>query len=85
MIHHPRPARDELRVAYAIGRPVGTAVTRNRVRRRLRALVREVDQRSVLAPGDVLIIAQPEATSLGYDELGADLEAACTELAGSTR
>ncbi|MBA2280853.1 MAG: ribonuclease P protein component, partial [Acidimicrobiia bacterium] len=31
-----------VRVAYAIGRPVGTAVVRNRLRRRLRAAMAEL-------------------------------------------
>ena len=38
------PGGDEVRVAYAIGRQVGPAVVRNRLRRRLRAAVREIDR-----------------------------------------
>ncbi|HWS46744.1 MAG TPA: ribonuclease P protein component, partial [Acidimicrobiia bacterium] len=42
--------RDEPpRVAFAVGRAVGPAVTRNRVRRRLRAIVR--DASAQLEPG----------------------------------
>jgi ribonuclease P protein component len=55
------------RVAYTIGRRVGSAVVRNRVRRRLRMLVREAAPR--LAPGCYLIGVGPEAASLSYHNL----------------
>ncbi|MEL7209115.1 MAG: ribonuclease P protein component, partial [Actinomycetota bacterium] len=62
VLHRPRPEREDIRVAYAVGRPVGNAVTRNRVRRRLRSSLRElVDDRAVLPPGDVLVSAGPTA------------------------
>ena len=41
MTYAPAEASDEVRVAFAIGRPVGNAVTRNRLRRRLRHRLRE--------------------------------------------
>lgn len=43
----PDPSCATPQVAFAIGRPVGTAVTRNRIRRRLRELLR----RAPLTPG----------------------------------
>lgn len=52
-------------VAYAIGRSVGGAVDRNRLRRRLRAVVAELD----LAPGTYLIGAGPAAATLSHQEL----------------
>lgn len=57
-------------MAYAIGRPVGTAVTRNRVRRRLRAALVELD-RSGLAPdrGDLLIATRPQVVEESYAQL----------------
>jgi ribonuclease P protein component len=55
------------RVAYAIGRRVGGATVRNRVRRRLRAIVG--DLRPGLGPGAWLIGAAPEVATLSYDEL----------------
>ncbi len=46
------------RIAFAVGRPVGNAVVRNRVRRRLRAAVRE--QHELLRPGwGYLVSAAP--------------------------
>ncbi len=48
-----------------MGRRAGGAVVRNRIRRRLRSIVREAE----LAPGSYLIGAGPEAATLPYDEL----------------
>lgn len=52
-------------VAYAVSRSVGGAVDRNRVRRRLRAIVREAD----LAPGSYLVSVSPAAATIPFDEL----------------
>jgi ribonuclease P protein component len=60
------------RVAFAIGRRVGSAVDRNRVRRRLRALVRETP--APVPAGAYLIGVAPGATELTYAQLGASLE-----------
>jgi ribonuclease P protein component len=64
-------------VAYAIGKPVGTAVVRNRLRRRLRALVAELAP----PPGTYLVVVTPAAAGLGFDELRADLAAGLDDLA----
>ena len=50
----PPAPTDPPRVAYATGRAVGAAVVRNRVRRRLRAAVR--DQAPLLRPGRAYLI-----------------------------
>lgn len=57
------------RVAFAIGRKAGGAVVRNRIRRRLRAIVREVEP--LLQPGAYLVGAGAEASSMPYGELKA--------------
>ena len=59
------------RVAYAIGRRVGGAVQRNRLRRRLRALVADLEPD--MEPGAYLIGAAPEAAVMGFEELRASL------------
>jgi ribonuclease P protein component len=59
------------RVAYTIGRRVGSAVVRNRVRRRLRMLIRETAPQ--MAPGAYLIGVGPAAAVLSYEELRAVL------------
>jgi len=57
----PEPAR----VGYAIPRTAGPAVVRNRLRRRLRAVVRELP----LGSGDYLISAAPPAAELSFEQL----------------
>ncbi|HWE57040.1 MAG TPA: ribonuclease P protein component [Acidimicrobiales bacterium] len=57
------------RVAYTIGRRVGSAVVRNRLRRRLRMLMRQLA--TDLRPGAYLVGASPEAARLTYTQLEA--------------
>ena len=58
------------RVAYAVGKGVGGAVTRNRVRRRLRAAV--THHRSRLEPGRAYLLgASPAAAGVSFAELEA--------------
>jgi ribonuclease P protein component len=55
------------RVGYAVNRRCGNAVTRNLLRRRLRAAVAE--GRHDLVPGAYLVTPRPGAVGLGYAEL----------------
>jgi ribonuclease P protein component len=55
------------KVAYSVGRKVGSAVVRNRIRRRLRVLIR--DSADLLAPGAYLVGAGTEAASLDFEAL----------------
>lgn len=64
------------RVAYAVSRAVGPAVVRNRVRRRLRAAVRELAP----APGDYLVSASPSAAGASFSQLRGHLAAALDAL-----
>ncbi len=54
-------------VAYALGKKLGGSVERNRLRRRLRAIVSTRDVG--LSPGAYLVSAGPGATGLSFDEL----------------
>jgi ribonuclease P protein component len=77
------PGGNDVRVAYAIGRKVGPAVVRNRVRRRLREAVRELDRTTGgLGCGAYLVTVRPEAAGSTYRELRDDLGRACTALSG---
>ena len=58
------------RVAFALGRTLGPAVARNRLRRRLRVLLSSVD----LPPGLYLIGAGPGVVERSYIELTFDVE-----------
>lgn len=69
-------------VAFAIGRPVGSAVRRNRVRRRMRAILSD----SEVPPGLLLIGASPPVGELTYDELRKKVhQLVCLLSAPSTR
>lgn len=61
------PEESPPRVAFVIGRAVGTAVTRNRLRRRLRAIL--VDMSDPLRPGLYLVGARRAAVELTFDQL----------------
>jgi ribonuclease P protein component len=77
------PGEGAVRVAYAVGRRVGPAAVRNRVRRRLRAAVREIDRSGAgLASGAYLIAVRPEAAERTYRELRDDLAGACAAASG---
>lgn len=58
------------RVAFAIGRAFGSAVARNRLRRRLRALLAGAQ----LPPGWYLVGARPTAADRNFSELAFDLD-----------
>jgi ribonuclease P protein component len=65
------------RAGFVVSRAVGNAVTRNRVRRRLRHLVRP--HLAGLPPGaDLVVRVLPAAANQSYDQLGSDLAAAIT-------
>jgi ribonuclease P protein component len=59
---------DPPRVAYAIGRGAGSAVDRNRMRRRLRAAVAACAH-DLAAGGAYLFDAERAVLSLGYSDL----------------
>ena len=71
----PVPAR----VGFVVGKAVGPAVTRNRVKRRLRHLVRE--RIAELPEGAALVVrALPPASAATYDGLRTDLGLALERL-----
>ena len=63
------------RAGFVVSKAVGGAVTRNKVKRRLRALMRERLE-GLPAGTDVVVRAQPSAAECGYPRLGQDLDAA---------
>ena len=64
---------DRTRFGISTGRRLGSAVERNRVRRRLRVLLRALAGR-VAAGWDVLLVARPAAAAASQAELGEALE-----------
>lgn len=71
---HPAPtANDVCQIGYAIGKNIGSAVVRNRIRRRLRPLI--AAEAANLAPGIYLLgVKNDRAALIAYDELRNDLQ-----------
>lgn len=74
---------DDVELAFALSRRVGGAVVRNRVRRRLRAIIAELEASPERrAPRGVLLVgAGPEAVHRTPDELRNDVQRLFTALA----
>lgn len=69
-------------MGFVVARSVGPAVTRNRVKRRLRHLMRE--RVGALEDGSLLVVrAQPAAAEASYRDLGAELDRCLGRVVGS--
>ena len=83
--HLESDGEETSRLAFAITRKVGTAVTRNRIRRRIRGALAELDATGrPLPPGDSLIIVSPKCVNLDYQELVEDMDELLEKLEKST-
>ena len=70
-------------VGYAMGRSYGSAVSRNRLRRQLRELVKT--REALMAPGVYVFGASPRVDGTSFDELGHHLDGLLAKCAkGST-
>lgn len=76
--HLIEPSADIAQVAFAINRTVGNAVVRNRLRRRLRAILNHSD----LPPGLYLIGCRPQAAELSFDQIRRQLDKLPAKLSG---
>jgi ribonuclease P protein component len=65
----PLPQRNSTHVAFAIDRAFGSAVARNRLRRRWREILRQIDRTTPLPPGLLLIGPTPATGELTFDAL----------------
>lgn len=72
MVVHALEGAAPVRVGFVVSKGVGNAVVRNRVKRRLRALVAE--RLSDLDGSVVVVRAQPAAAMCSSAQLGADLD-----------
>jgi ribonuclease P protein component len=71
---------ETMRVGYTASRKVGSAVARNRARRRLRAAVRETLSRNGRAGHDYVLIARAGTLTRSFPALLGDIEAALDRL-----
>ena len=66
-----------IRVGFTASKKIGNAVARNRAKRRMRAVVREVLPELSRVGWDYVLVAKPEATiSRAFSDLVADLQGA---------
>jgi ribonuclease P protein component len=76
-------ARDDTgpaRVGFTVSRKVGTAVERNRVRRRLRDVVRRAPEGELRPGHDYVLIGRRSALSRTFDRMTDDLRSALQRL-----
>jgi ribonuclease P protein component len=69
------------RVGFVVAKSVGSAVTRNRVKRRLRHLMR--DRVAGLGEGSLVVVrAQPASADASYRDLGSELDRCLARVVG---
>jgi ribonuclease P protein component len=72
--HRARDDDGPVRVGFTVSKKVGTATERNRVRRRLRELVKQVDPVSMRPHSDYVLVVRRNALTRGFaamlDDLG---------------
>jgi ribonuclease P protein component len=71
-------------VAFSVNRTVGDAVSRNRLRRRLRDLFRR-EAAAGLPSGAYLVVARPGAPELPFPALGAAVHDLCQQIRSANR
>ena len=70
-----------MRIGYTVTRKIGNAVVRNRMKRRFRALARDVLAREGIAGADHVLIGRSGGIERDFANLGADLSRALAKLA----
>jgi len=70
-----------IRIGYTVTRKIGNAVVRNRMKRRFRALARDVLAREGLAGADHVLIGRSGGIERDFASLGVDLSRALAKLA----
>jgi ribonuclease P protein component len=73
---HANDAMLSCRVGFVVTKKIGNAVIRNRVKRRLRAIVDTIFPEQECAGRDYVVIARPQTLTRPHSELKEDLETA---------
>jgi ribonuclease P protein component len=82
-----RPRGDEkpARVGFTVSKKVGNAVERNRVRRRLREVVRHTSERAFRPGCDYVLIGRQTAIVLPFDQLVRDFSGVLDRIGTSSK
>lgn len=70
-----------MRVGYTVTKKIGNAVVRNRIKRRFRALAREMLPLNGVAGADHVLIGRPDGMTRDFAQLKTDLAKALTKAA----
>jgi ribonuclease P protein component len=82
LLVRPRGDGDEVPgIGYTVSKKNGNSVTRNRMKRRMRALVRQILPRAGIAGADHVLIGRPGSNDIVFAELGEQLESALARAA----
>ena len=82
VVVHARSVDDEQRrVGFVVSKKVGNAVTRNRMKRRFRALARAALAARGIAGADHVMIGRPGGNDIAFAELGEHLDSALARAA----
>ena len=68
-----RPEDEPARIGYTVTRKCGNAVERNRIRRRLKAAMRQVGGRDMAGGTDYVIVARRDVLGVRFDALVSEL------------
>ena len=82
LLIRPRGDADpKMRVGFTVTKKIGNSVVRNRCKRRLRALAREVLPAAGVAGADHVLIGRDETATRDFEAMRADLAAALARAA----
>jgi ribonuclease P protein component len=76
----PREDRGPIRIGFTVTKKNGTATERNRIRRRLRELVKRVDVLSIRPHSDYVLVGRRAALDRDFTTMLADLRSALHRL-----